>query len=224
MGSSGHRYRPAQRRRRSSARRRGVAAVGTGVAAIAGGVFAVMPHGHATARTVASDCGLVTCTAAVPTPVIASITAGSGPTPSHKPRAKPKKHRTKPRPHRTVSPKPSATPAAGPATTPAGPPPAYTVSYSVVQKWSSGFQGRLVITNHGNSVLNGWRLTITLPGDRVTSAWGSAYQANGGSVTFDQALLQGGIVPRDSLTLNFDASGSNTSPSGCTLDGSACAS
>ena len=71
--------------------------------------------------------------------------------------------------------------------------------------------------------LNGWRLVAALPGDQVTSASGAAYQTDGGTATFDQALLQSGIAPGSSLTLTFDAQGTTTRPSGCSLSGSACA-
>ena len=220
MGSRGRHHPSAQRRRRPAARRRGYVAIGTGLVVIGGGVAAVslMPH-HSSTQTLVSACG-VTCGAALPSPAIASLSASPSPSRTHKPRPR---HTAKPHPHRTRKPSPVLASPAAPATQPAGPPPAVTVTYTLVQKWNGGFQGQFVITNNGGSWLNGWRLVATLPGDHVTSASGSAYQADGDTVTFDQALLQSGIAPGHSLTLTFDAQGTATSPSGCTLNGSACA-
>ena len=223
MGSSGRHKPSAQRRRRPAARRRGYVAIGTGLAVIGGGAVAVslMPH-HSSAQTLASDCGLVTCSAALPSPAIASISGSPGPSP-HRTRKPRPRHTAKPHAHRTRKPNPVLASPAAPATQQAGPPPTVTVTYTLVQKWNGGFQGRFVITNNGGSWLNGWRLVATLPGDQVTSVSGSAYQTNGDTVTFDQALLQGGIAPGGSLTLTFGAQGTTTSPSGCSLNGSACA-
>ncbi len=219
MARTGRR-KPAQRRRKRNGRRRGITAVGTGVAAIAGGVWVFIPH-HQTARIVASSCGLASCDSSMPSPAIASI--GDSPTP--KPSRTPKPHTSKkPKPQASHSAAPRATAAPNPPVThQPGPPPPVTVTYTVVQQFSNGFQGRFVITNNSGSALDGWQLTATLAGDQIMSASGSAYQANGDSITFDQALLQGPIGPGNSLTLTFNASGTNTSPSSCSLDGNACA-
>ncbi len=204
---------------------RGYAALGTGVAAVAGSMLALLPH-HTGARVLASDCGLVACGAAVPSPVIATVTASPGTLPPDRGR-KPRRnrHQGKPRPHRTPKPKPPvlSSPAA-PAAQPAGPPPAVTVAYVLTQQWNGGFHGQFTITNHGTSWLDNWQLAATLPGDQVTSASGAAYQASGGTLTFQPALLQGGLAPGASLTLSFTAEGATTRPAGCTLNGSACAS
>jgi hypothetical protein len=226
MARSGRHKPPASRRRRPASRGRSYFAIGTGLAVIGGGVVAVslVPH-HSSTQALASDCGLVTCTAPAPSPALASITASASPSPSAKPhrtrRPRPR-HTPRPRPHRTT-PKPVLASPAAPATQPAGPPPTVTVTYALVQKWKGGFQGQFVITNHGGSWLSGWHLVATLPGDEVTSASGSAYQASGDTVTFDQALLQGPIEPGGSLTLTFSANGTTTRPSGCSFNGSACA-
>ena len=223
MGRGGRHKPPAQRRRRPASRRRGYAAIGTGLAVIGGGVAAVslMPH-HSSAQALASDCGTVTCTAALPSPAVASISASASPSP-HRTRPPRPRHTAKPHTHPAAKPKPVLASPAAPATQPAAPPPTVTVTYTLVQKWNGGFQGRFVITNNGGSWLNGWRLVATLPGDQVTSASGAAYQTDGDTVTFDQALLQSGIAPGSSLTLTFDAQGTTTSPSGCSLNGSGCA-
>jgi Cellulose binding domain len=223
MARSG-RHKPAPRRRRRKSRRRGLAAIGTGVAAIAGGVFALLPH-HPTTGIVATSCGIVSCTATMPAPAIASIAASPGATPRRTPKPR---HTGKPKPHRAHSPSPRPTAPSNPPTTqapaPPPPPPPVAVTYSVVQRSSGGFEGRFVITNNSGSVLDGWRLTASFPGDDVMSGSGSAYQLNGSSITFDQALLQGPIGPGSSLALTVNVSGSNTSPGNCTLNGSACAS
>jgi hypothetical protein len=194
-------------------------ALGSGFAAIAAGLLTM--HHHSDARIVASDCGLVTCTAAVPSPVTVSEPSPSA-SPHRSAKPHPARHKKKPHPRSSKTPKPVVNSPAAPATQPAGPPPTITVTYALVRSGDGGFQGEFTIANHGGSWLNGWHLTATLPGDQVTSASGSAYQVSGDTVTFDQALLQAGIAPGSSLTLSFDANGSTTSPAGCSIDGSAC--
>ena len=221
----GRRHRPARRHRGPLSGRLGYAAFGTGVAAIAGGVIAALGHHTSPARPVASACGLVTCTAAAPSPsaVIASIEASPSPS-RHRARAKPPaRHRPKPHPRPGKTPHTPASPAA-PAPQPASPPPTITVTYTLAAKGSGSIQGEFTITNHGSSSLNGWQLTATIPGDRFTSAWGSGFQFSGDTITYSQALLQGGIAPGSSLTVGFDADGTATSPSACSIDGSACVS
>jgi hypothetical protein len=193
-------------------------ALGSGLASIAAGLLTM--HHHSDARIVASDCGLVTCTAAAPSPVTANVTASPSASPHRSGKPHPARHKKKPHPRSSKTPKPVlASPA---ATQPAGPPPTITVTYTLVRAGSGGFQGQFTIANNGGSWLNGWHLVATLPGDEVTSASGSAYQVSGDTLTFDQALLQPGIAPGGSLTVNFDANGSTTSPAGCSLNGSAC--
>jgi hypothetical protein len=119
------------------------------------------------------------------------------------------------RPRRTAG----STPASSP--TPASP--AITVSYSTHQRWGGGFQGQLVITNHGSSAVTGWQVVVTLPGDRVDTVWNADWEYGGGdSVIMTAAPYDQAIGPGASQSVNFVAQGGTTEPTSCTFDGSAC--
>jgi hypothetical protein len=91
------------------------------------------------------------------------------------------------------------------------------------QHWDGGFQGQLTIVNHTGSPLNGWQITIALPGDQVDTVWNADWQkAQGNSVIMTAASYDQSIAPGASQAVNFVAQGSTTSPASCTFDGSAC--
>jgi hypothetical protein len=118
-------------------------------------------------------------------------------------------------------PRPTAGPTPAPSPTPASP--AVTVSYSTAQRWGSGFQGQLVITNHGSSAVTGWQIVITLSGDRVDTVWNADWQyGSAGSVIMTAAPYDQVIEPGASQLVNFVAQGGTTELTSCTFDGSAC--
>ena len=94
-----------------------------------------------------------------------------------------------------------------------------TGTYSVASSWSGGFQGQVVITDTGNSPVNGWSLAWTFPsGQQISSGWGGNYTQSGGKVTVTNAPYDGTIKPGSPVTIGFDAndSGTNTAPSSIT--------
>jgi hypothetical protein len=118
-------------------------------------------------------------------------------------------------------PRPTAGPTPAPSPTPASA--AVTVSYATLQRWGGGFQGELVITNHGRSAVTGWQIVITLSGDRVDTVWNADWQyASGGGVIMTAAPYDQVIQPGASQPVNFVAQGGTTEPTSCTFDGSVC--
>jgi hypothetical protein len=100
---------------------------------------------------------------------------------------------------------------------------AVTVSYSTPKRWSGGFQGQLIITNHGSSAVADWQIVITLSGDRVDTVWNAVWQyGSGGSVVMTAAPYDQVIEPGAAQSVNFVAQGATTAPASCTFDGSAC--
>jgi endoglucanase len=101
------------------------------------------------------------------------------------------------------------------------PVPSVTVSYSVVQRWDGGLQGKFTIVNHSSTALAGWEIRAVFPGDQIESAWGSAYQASGDTLVLDPSFPV--TVPAGAgQSMNFTAGGTTTSPATCTLNGAAC--
>jgi Cellulose binding domain len=191
------------------------------------------PGGSTHIRADAKYCGLVSCAAlhsarhpgarsralalgvpqhsgaTVPPTSATPVPLASSPAPTRAPTHAPAGHVSRPR----AAPTPSPTPAAA----------AITVSYSVVQRWSGGFQGEFVITNHGGSAVADWQIVITLSGDRVDTVWNADWQyGSGGSVVMTAAPYDQVIEPGAAQSVNFVAQGGTTAPTSCTFDGSAC--
>jgi cellulase/cellobiase CelA1 len=86
-------------------------------------------------------------------------------------------------------------------------------TYSVASSWSGGFQGQVVVTDTGNSPVNGWALGWTFPsgsGQEITSLWGGSYTQSGQAVSVTSAPYNGTIEPGSSVTIGFNASDSGT--------------
>lgn len=94
------------------------------------------------------------------------------------------------------------------------------MSYSANQ-WQGGFTANITITNTSTSALNGWVLKFTFPGNQqVMQGWNGIYTQSGENVTVTNASFAAG----GSVSPGFNGSwtGSNSSPTGFTLNGSAC--
>jgi hypothetical protein len=187
-------------------------------------------------RLVAGDCGLVSCSAALPGSSSASaapqgsprgrVTARPSPgnhraaaahsaSPSPSPSARPSAAGSRsPRPSPSVSPTPSASPT--PATVNAA------VTYTVDQRWPGGFQGHFTIVNNGTVALSGWALTATLPGDQIESVWSASYSVDGSQLTLTAPSDQPAIAPGASQSAFFTASGSTAKPTGCVFNSQTC--
>lgn len=76
--------------------------------------------------------------------------------------------------------------------------------------------------NHGTTAINGWELSVVLPGDRINTVWDAMYHTAGDTQIMDPPSYQMTIPPGGSLPEHFVAQGSTTSPAGCTFDGMAC--
>jgi Glycosyl hydrolase family 12/Cellulose binding domain len=117
----------------------------------------------------------------------------------------------------SASPSPSASPTGSPSASPsAGSAPCSAV-YSLVNSWSGGFQGQVVVTNTGSSTLNGWVASWTFPGDQqITDLWNGSDTQSGEAVTVSNVSYDGTLAPGGTATIGFTASytGSNNAPPG----------
>jgi Cellulose binding domain len=215
-----------QRRHRIPLRHALVAALGTsaGAAAVFGGVVMLLA-GHSI-RPQDDNCGLIACSASVPTarsPSPSDI-ASSPPHPARVMRHK--KDVPHPSPLATSpSPTPSTTPGSAhhsPKPSPTPSPPAVSVGYSLVRQWDGGFQGEFTIVNHGTTSLSGWVLSAAFPGDHIKSVWGASYQTSGNTLTLTPASSLPSIPPGGSQSAFFTASGRHQNPASCTFNGKAC--
>jgi hypothetical protein len=131
----------------------------------------------------------------VPAESIVVLTNGSGqpsPTPSPSPSPSP-----------TPSPSPSPTSTAG-----AG----CTVSWSVTNSWSGGFQLGFTVTNSGTAATTGWTVGYSWPGSQtISQIWSASETQTGSAVTIGNLSYDGAIPVNGSTT--FGLLGTGTAPS-----------
>ena len=97
------------------------------------------------------------------------------------------------------------------------------VRYSVNQ-WSTGFTGNISLSNLGDPI-NGWALEWDYAGDQqITQSWSSTYTQTGKHVILRNASWNAALATNGSVDAGFNAtySGTNTAPTGFTLNGVAC--
>jgi cellulose 1,4-beta-cellobiosidase len=87
-------------------------------------------------------------------------------------------------------------------------------TYSVVNSWSGGFQGQVVVKNTGSGTLNGWSLGWTFPGSQtITNLWNGSYTQSGNTVTVSNASYDGSLASGGTATVGFTATGTSAPPS-----------
>jgi cellulose 1,4-beta-cellobiosidase len=124
----------------------------------------------------------------------------------------------------TPSPTPTHSPSPSPSPAPTGGSGSCSVTYSLVNSWTGGFQAQAVIKNTGSSAINGWTLGWTFGGDQqISNLWNGTYTQSGQAVTVTNASYNGSIPAGGTATIGFTATDtSNPSPAAFTLNGHAC--
>jgi hypothetical protein len=118
--------------------------------------------------------------------------------------------------HTTNTPTPTPTPTQGSGC---------SVHYTVTSQWPGGFGGSIVITNTGNTTINGWSLAFSFPnGQTITQLWNGNYTQSGSNVTVNSLSYNGTLAPGATVNPGFNGSwnGSNGSPTSYTLNGVRC--
>jgi chitinase len=91
-----------------------------------------------------------------------------------------------------------------------------------VHQYPHSFQGKFTIVNNGTTAINGWELSVVLSDDDVRSVWDGLFHTGDDTLYIDPSSSQQTIAPGATLTENFIASGSTTTPTDCMFNGSAC--
>jgi endo-1,4-beta-xylanase len=107
-------------------------------------------------------------------------------------------------------PPPTTAPPPPPPTTGAPPPPpppgGCTAAVSVNQ-WNGGFVATVRVTA-GNSAINGWAVSLTLPsGATIANAWNANRSASTGAVRFTNMPYNGGVPAAGQTEFGFQSSG-----------------
>ncbi|GIJ32621.1 endo-1,4-beta-xylanase [Micromonospora sediminimaris] len=111
------------------------------------------------------------------------------------------------------TPPPSTPPPSTPP--PSTPPPGgsgCTASVASLDQWNGGFVAQIRVTA-GSSSLNGWAVTIGLPGgSSVTNTWNASSSGTSGNVTFRNVSYNGSVGAGGTASFGFQGTG--TGPSG----------
>ena len=128
------------------------------------------------------------------------------------------------------NPPPVTTPPPNPTTPPPNPttpPPGNStcnVAYTA-NSWNNGFTADVRISNTGSSAINGWTLSYTLPsGQQVTNSWNATVNQSGSTVTARNIAWNGNLAPGGTASFGYQGTmtGSYSSPTAFTLNGTAC--
>ncbi|MCB5177832.1 glycoside hydrolase family 18 chitinase [Streptomyces sp. SMC 277] len=97
-----------------------------------------------------------------------------------------------------------------------------TATYTKVQDWGSGFEGKWTIKNTGTTTITSWTVEWDYPaGTRVTSAWDATVTNSGNHWTGKNVGWNGTLAPGASVSFGFNGAGSGA-PSGCRINGGSC--
>ncbi|MFG1652614.1 lytic polysaccharide monooxygenase [Micromonospora sp. NPDC049275] len=116
----------------------------------------------------------------------------------------------------TTAPPTTAPPTTAPPTTapPTTPPPGGSdcmAVYKVTSTWQGGFQGEVMIMNHGSTPFSGWTASWTWPnGQAINQIWSATQTTSGSSVTATNVGYNGTIAPEGTTTFGFLASSTGT--------------
>jgi cellulase/cellobiase CelA1 len=101
---------------------------------------------------------------------------------------------------------PPVTPSASPSGSPSAAP-GCSAAYRVQDQWSGGFVAGVVVTA-GNAAINGWRVSVTLPGGAtVTSVWNAVSTGTSGTVTMANAQYNGRLAAGQTAGFGFQGTG-----------------
>jgi hypothetical protein len=149
----------------------------------------------------------------VPAESIVVLSGGTGqPTPTPTPTATPSQSPTA-TPSPTTTPSPTATPTTTPTPTPTSTAGAgCTVSWSVTNSWSGGFQLGFTVTNRGTAATTGWTVGYSWPGSQaISQIWSATETQSGAAVTIGNLSYDGALPAGGSTT--FGLLGTGAAPS-----------
>ena len=94
------------------------------------------------------------------------------------------------------------------------------VNYSEIQDWGNGFEGKIDITNNGDSNLVSWDLEFDLSNE-ITDIWDAQIvSSDNGSYTIEHESWNREIAAGETITVGFISSGDSNTPQNFEIDGS----
>jgi cellulase/cellobiase CelA1 len=115
------------------------------------------------------------------------------------------------------------TPAASKSPPASGKPSALKTEYAVRGKWPGGFNAELVLTNIGSQPVEGWTVRLRLPPDvKIGSVWSATVTQVPDAVILRSQPWNTYVAPGATVHLGFEATGTASAPSSCTVNGAPC--
>ncbi|MCG5214973.1 glycoside hydrolase family 6 protein [Streptosporangium soli] len=121
----------------------------------------------------------------------------------------------------TPPPSPTVTPTVTPTS---GPGSGCAATYRKQNEWSNGFTAEISVKNNG-AAMSSWTVSFTVGANvKLVNGWNGEWSQNGSTITVRNAAWNGNLPAGGTLTLGYNGSfsGSNPTPIGFTLNGTAC--
>ncbi|MEU6706468.1 glycoside hydrolase family 18 chitinase [Streptomyces wuyuanensis] len=97
-----------------------------------------------------------------------------------------------------------------------------TATYTKVQDWGSGFEGKWTVKNTGTTSISSWTVEWDFPsGTSVTSAWDADVTSSGTHWTARNKSWNGTLAPGATVSFGFNGAGAG-SPANCRINGGSC--
>lgn len=97
-----------------------------------------------------------------------------------------------------------------------------TATYTKVQDWGTGFEGKWTVKNTGTTSIASWTVEWDFPsGTSVTSAWDADVTSAGTHWTAKNKSWNGTLAPGASVSFGFNGAGPG-SPGNCKINGGSC--
>jgi len=197
-------------------RHRWLTAAGTTATVAAMGVGGLALIKHPPAASPRRDCGLVRCSATLPSSVRSAATGPARAPGSPRPAADPARSAGPARGHAPASPG-AAAGSRRSADHQVG------VQYQIKPQPGHRVTGHLVIVNHGGAPVTGWRLRVVLPGDADYQVAHASSTSAGDSLVVTALPGQAALGAGRSVWVEFSAVGSTAVPASVTVQDAATA-
>ncbi|CAM5780546.1 glycosyl hydrolase family 18 protein [Cellulomonas persica] len=100
----------------------------------------------------------------------------------------------------------------------------FTATFTSAGDWGTGHQASVQVTNGTTSTASTWTLEFDLPaGTTITSSWDADVTRTGNHYKVTSKSWAGPFAPGASQTWGYIGSGPFAQPTGCTVNGAACA-
>ncbi|WP_431935534.1 glycosyl hydrolase family 18 protein [Micromonospora sp. RP3T] len=99
-----------------------------------------------------------------------------------------------------------------------------TATFTKVQDWGTGHEGRVTVTNGTGASVNGWRIEFDLPsGTSISSSWDADVTRTGDHYVAVNKSWAGSLAPGASFNWGYNGTGAYKGPLNCTVNGGSCA-